>query len=372
VLRILLIGNYAADRQQSMQRYAAFLHATMPASRFAVDLVLPRALLAKVLPFGGELGKWLGHVDKLIIFPWSLLRMSGRYDVLHLCDHGNAAYALFLPKRRTLVTCHDCLAMRGARGDFAEVHVRWTGRIAQRLILAGLRRARHVVCVSEATRQDLLELTGSAANAVPMIPNVLTHPYGRMDPADATGQLCRLGISKDRPLLLHVGSNEWYKNRLGVLGLFKELVGREGFRDCGLVLVGEALAAEHVQFIGRHCLTERIIVREDIGNEALRALYSTAQTLLFPSLHEGFGWPIIEAQACGCLVVTSRREPMMSVAGSGAILVDPLDHCGAADEIERQWQRREYLIVQGYENVRRFDPDRFIEAYAELYERMVR
>jgi glycosyltransferase involved in cell wall biosynthesis len=94
--------------------------------------------------------------------------------------------------------------------------------------------------------------------------------------------------------------------------------------------------------------------------------------LLFPSLHEGFGWPIIEAQACGCLVVTSRREPMMSVAGSGAILVDPLDHCGAADEIERQWQRREYLIVQGYENVRRFDPDRFIEAYAELYERMVR
>ena len=72
-------------------------------------------------------------------------------------------------------------------------------------------------------------------------------------------------------------------------------------------------------------LRDRVIELTNITNEDLRALYSKATALLFPSLREGFGWPIIEAQACGCPVFTSDRVPMTEVGGDAAIYLDPTD-----------------------------------------------
>ncbi|WP_198660029.1 glycosyltransferase [Acidithiobacillus ferrivorans] len=74
-----------------------------------------------------------------------------------------------------------------------------------------------------------------------------------------------------------------------------------------------------------------------VDNENLRALYSGAALLLFPSLQEGFGWPIVEAQACGCLVATTNRAPMTAVGGQGDIYFDVSDACGAAAAITRAW-----------------------------------
>ena len=66
------------------------------------------------------------------------------------------------------------------------------------------------------------------------------------------------------------------------------------------------------------------------SDEDLRSLYSGAAALLFPSLYEGFGWPLIEAQSCGCPVITSNRSPMTEVAGSAALYIDPANESAAA------------------------------------------
>jgi glycosyltransferase involved in cell wall biosynthesis len=184
---------------------------------------------------------------------------------------------------------------------------------------------------------------------------------------EAIGHLPRVGIEQ-RPFFVHVGGNDWYKNRTGVLRIFRELVCGGQFSYHNLILIGAPLPNESRDWLVEQSLRDRVLIRHDVSDEELCAIYSTAEALLFPSLHEGFGWPIIEAQACGCLVVTSRREPMMSVAGGGAILIDPSDARGSAREIASRWRDREDLIARGYHNVRRYDGEKFAEAYVQVYD----
>lgn len=371
-MRVLLVGNYLPDRQQSMRRYALLLQQRLSPVVDELDLMAPRPLFPKLLATGGELAKWIGHFEKFIVFPFRLAWRRRAYDVVHLCDHGNAPYLFFLPRKRTLITCHDCLAIRAARGSFVETHTRWTGRLAQRLILAALRRAHHIVCVSETTRQDLARLSGRSTRDISLVPNVLSYPYRPIGPREAASHLRRLGLAPNRRYFLHVGNDSWYKNRGGALEVYRKLTSMGQFRDHLMVLIGRALPSALAAWITEHELVDRVSVLEDVSGEELCALYSAADALLFPSLQEGFGWPIIEAQACGCLVVTSRREPMMSVAGGGAILIDPCDPGQAGREIAIRWKDRELLIARGFDNVRCYDPTQFVEAYAEVYNRVAK
>ena len=102
-------------------------------------------------------------------------------------------------------------------------------------------------------------------------------------------------------------------------------------------------------------------------NETLRALYTAAQALLFPSLYEGFGWPLLEAQSCGCPVITSNRPPMTEVAGAGALLIDPESEQEAAQTIAEHLERLGDLREAGFRNLKRFDRDELMRRYEEFF-----
>jgi glycosyltransferase involved in cell wall biosynthesis len=112
----------------------------------------------------------------------------------------------------------------------------------------------------------------------------------------------------------------------------------------------------------------------DCDNEDLRALYSAADALLFPSLAEGFGWPIAEAQACGCPVVTSARAPMNDVGGKAAIYIDPRDSATAARTLrDLLWESgadKAARKQKSLANAARFSADRMIDRYIEEYARV--
>ncbi|WP_367027021.1 glycosyltransferase [Methylococcus sp. ANG] len=105
----------------------------------------------------------------------------------------------------------------------------------------------------------------------------------------------------------------------------------------------------------------------DVVNEDLRALYSLADTLIFPSLQEGFGWPIIEAQACGCPVVTSNIAPMTEVGGNGAVYINPREETSAASIIAEMQGRRELLKQAGFANAARFSMESMTSGYLGAY-----
>jgi glycosyltransferase involved in cell wall biosynthesis len=321
-MRILLIANYSPDRQQSMQRYAAILQEGFTAAGHEVRLIRPKAVAGKTG------GKWLGYFDKFVLFPRELRRASEWADVVQICDHSNAIYVKYLESRLHVVTCHDLLAVRSALGEFPCYPTRWSGRRLQRMIVNGLTRAGNIVCVSEATRADVERLVSGGDRNVTCIYNGLNYPYEPMPRAEAAERLETLGLSRDQPFILHVGGNQWYKNRAGVLKIFALL--RKRVPNLLLVMAGKPWTAEMRKLARELGLENFAVERAGVSEEDLRALYSRAEALLFPSLAEGFGWPVAEAQACGCPVVTSNRAPMTEVGGSAATYIDPLDHESAA------------------------------------------
>jgi glycosyltransferase involved in cell wall biosynthesis len=123
------------------------------------------------------------------------------------------------------------------------------------------------------------------------------------------------------------------------------------------------------QFVAENALANVTLELTAVANEDLRALYSTAALLLFPSLEEGFGWPIVEAQACGCPVATSKRSPMNEVAGEAAIYLDPEDPSSAAATLKNALDRLEGIREASLRNASRFKSG-MIDGYIALYEKV--
>jgi glycosyltransferase involved in cell wall biosynthesis len=391
-LRVLLVGNYLPDHQESMQRFAEAMLEGLSRQGVEVRLIRPEAVFGRLgASSQSGLGKWLGYIDKFVLFPRRLKReinaerrMASSGDdaadvVVHICDHSNALYTSELEDVAHVVTCHDLLAVRSALGEIAENPTRWSGQRLQAMILGGLNRARHVACVSAATERDLRRLSALRSGRVTVIANSLNYPYAPMGAAEARASLescfLRSGVSGlSDAFVLHVGGNQWYKNRLGVLRIYARLLAGGG-EVPPLLLVGEPLTAEMESFVRDRGLEEKVFRVQGCCSEELRAFYSLANALLFPSLAEGFGWPVVEAQACGCPVVCSSVSPFPEVSGGGACLCDPGDEQGFADAIQRlkddaAFRRR--TIAEGFANAEHFRPDAMISKYVDCYTTLAR
>src|SRR5262249_3843359 len=150
-------------------------------------------------------------------------------------------------RKPKLITCHDLLAIRAARGEFPEVTPGWSGRLLQRWILSGLRNAYHVICVSEKTAEDLQQLTKCAYQTIRVIHHSLNWDYRAG--ANLSSELGRkLGLTSSQPYLLHVGNNSWYKNRLGTLRIFAQFARMPENADYRLIMVGTPWTSEMVRF----------------------------------------------------------------------------------------------------------------------------
>lgn len=370
-MKILLIGNYQPDAIQSMDRFADLLEVYLTKFGHQVRVIRPRLYFGRLDLPSQLLKKWLGYIDKLIIFPSQLRQALSWADIVHICDPGNAVYIKYLENIPHIVTCHDLLAIRSGLGEFPEYKTRWTGRQLQKMIMKGLNQAQKVVCVSQQTKSDLLRLSSLSECAVSLIPMGLNYPYSSMATTEAKHHLEFLEIPKDCQFFLHVGGNFWYKNRLGVLKIFYEFTLKLQQSDFYLVMVGKPMAAEMRQFINVHNMSEKVIELVNVENESLRALYSSATALLFPSSYEGFGWPIIEAQACGCPVFTSNRPPMNEVGGEAAIYIEPDDPEKATEKIIYYLPRLEEFKLQGFVNSQKFTAEGMIKKYIEIYRQVI-
>ena len=369
-MNILLVGNYQPSGQKSMQRFAALLSSGFRAAGHETRLIRPPVIAGK-LPLRGTAGKWLGYADKFFVFPTLLKKAAEWADVVHICDHSNSFYIKYVQQRPHVVTCHDMLAIRSALGEFACHRTSWTGRRLQSMILKGLRtagRTGHIACVSEATRSDMLRVARVPQDNVSQIYNGLNFPYTPLNPTQARRVIEKFGIGSNQRFIVHVGGNSWYKNRLGVLKIFAALKSHPEGRPLSLVMAGQPFTREMRRFLRNSMRGRDVFELINPSNEELRALYSCADLMLFPSLQEGFGWPIIEAQACGCPVVTSDRVPMTEVGGQAATYIDPDDIDAAASAVARKVCRRHQPCEKSLNNVERFSTSGMISHYLALHE----
>jgi glycosyltransferase involved in cell wall biosynthesis len=134
-----------------------------------------------------------------------------------------------------------------------------------------------------------------------------------------------------------------------------------------LVLAGKPWTREMKRFVQDHDLGEHVLELRGVSNQELQALYSTARGLLFPSLYEGFGWPVIEAQACGCPVFTTNRPPMTEIGGSNTVYIDPQAPEQAAECIAKALTRHGGGGEAAILNAKRFTDKKMINEYIHLY-----
>jgi glycosyltransferase involved in cell wall biosynthesis len=269
-------------------------------------------------------------------------------------------------------------------GDIPENPTSVTGRLYQRYIRRGFRQGRHFIAVSKKTLNDLNRFGGVQAVTSEVVYNGMNFPYAPLPLAEARAILQASDIAMpEAGMVLHVGGGQWYKNLPGVIAIYGGYASRTT-EPLPLWCVGPPPSSAVKAAIARVPRKGNVIFLGSVESVTLQALYSVAKAFMFPSLEEGFGWPLIEAQACGCPVITTDEPPMNEVAGAAACYLPRLT---AAADLEC-WAQHGATVLQdlltegpaakaqrreaGRTWAQRFDRNATIDAYLAIYERVVR
>jgi glycosyltransferase involved in cell wall biosynthesis len=384
-MRIRLIGNFAPDTQESMLRFAKLLTSGLRQQGHEVSTWSPEPRLVKLLPryrYGGP-AKFIGYFDKFVLFPRRVrqrLQREPAADVVHILDHANAVYAPLFAKAPLVATCHDLLQIRAARGEFVEHKISTLGRKYQSWILENIARLPHVAVPSNETALHLRRLTSLPPDRISLIPLSLNYPYRRVASAAARLAVGRMLRERNLPpgmlehqgrgFIINVGGGQWYKNRRGLIEIYAGLR-HQLSPPPRLLMVGKPLSTDLVARIRELDLIDDVIHVSNVTDIQLQSLYSLAEALIFPSFYEGFGWPVAEAQACGCPVFTSNRAPMTEVGGNAAVYVDPEAPRQAARQIAEAWANRTELVARGLDRSAEWQASRMIDRYLETYTRLI-
>jgi glycosyltransferase involved in cell wall biosynthesis len=181
----------------------------------------------------------------------------------------------------------------------------------------------------------------------------------------------RYDIAED--YFLYLGTLQPRKNLSRLVIAFAELVTRCSTPSIQLVLAGKPgwLCDELLDEVKQQGLEQHVRFPGYVAAEDKAALLSGAVAFVFPSLHEGFGLPVLEAQACGCPVVTSTTSSLPEVAGDAALLVDPQDSTAISNAMERlaaERGLRHELTERGFVNLKRFSWEACAETILDVIE----
>ncbi|WP_254659549.1 glycosyltransferase family 1 protein [Mucilaginibacter sp. PPCGB 2223] len=288
-----------------------------------VEILTAKPVFYK-LPVPKALKKWMGYIDQYLIFPAKFkrkIKKSGPDTLYVFTDHALGPWVPLVAGKKHVVHCHDFLAQKSALSQFPQNKTGWTGRKYQAFIRRGYSKARNFISVSKKTQADLHEFLGRVPDVSEVVYNGLNQAFTVRDDT-----VCRqilkqkTGLNLDDGYILHVGGNQWYKNRAGVINIY------DAWRDQSniklpLVLIGQPAAQPILDACSSSRYQNDIHLLSGIEDGLIGVAYSGATVMLFPSIAEGFGWPIVEAMASGCPVITTDAAPMTEVAGQAGYLI---------------------------------------------------
>ena len=249
----------------------------------------------------------------------------------------------FLKRERTILTIHDCVSVMHSTGIRREIFKFFWFTLP-------VKRVRHITVVSNKTKQELLSIVDVPQERISVIPNCISKAFQPIE---------KKSFDQKRPRILQVGT------------LFNKNLSRlcqalEGI-SCTLEIIGR-LSTEQSKLLERYKIEYENFI--DLTDEEMIERYQSADMMTFVSTYEGFGLPVLEAQATGTVLVSSDIDPIRDIAGEGACLVDPKDvqdiRRGILKVIENV-SYREQLVQYGLENVKNYQPEHIAQLYSHLY-----
>jgi glycosyltransferase involved in cell wall biosynthesis len=249
-----------------------------------------------------------------------------------------------------------------------EAHFGLRGLGMRVLVPAAVRRSRRIVVDAESTRRDLAEHLGTPLDKVDVVPLGVTPAP---PPQPVPGLRARIGLD-ERPVVLSVSAKRPHKN---LPRLLRAVAAIPAERRPALVVPGYPTTHEAELRALADELGIEVAFPAWLPGEDMEGLYALASCVVFPSLYEGFGLPVLEAMARGVPVATSNRSSLPEVAGDAALLFDPTDVDAIRDAIERLLTdpaERERLRAAGRARAARFTWERTAELTTASYERALR
>jgi len=373
-------GSQPTPPFMSMPRFANMLAEGMKKRGHRVVVWAPRSTFFGLVK-KGSVKKWLGYIDQYLVFPILVKRLISTCtpDTLFVfTDQAQGPWVPLVKDKHHVVHCHDFLAQFSALGKVKEQRVGWTGRKYQGFIRSGLRKAKYFISVSNKTHSDLLEVLNQKDKNAYVVYNGLDKCYQPEDPIKARVILsAKIDVALNGGYLLHVGGNQWYKNRRGVVAIYNAWRSTSRSR-LPLLLVGQKPSQDLEDEIDGSPFKGDIHVVSNLSDIYVRYAYSGATLFLFPSLAEGFGWPIAEAMASGCPVLTTNASPMTEVGGNAAFLMPVYERtkentwaalgAQAVEKVVSMTAEERALIVQrSIANAKRFDQKTALDQIEDIY-----
>ena len=343
--KAVLLPNIVGFPSESMRRYATELAGALRALQpggWAFDEITcePEGWVAAAFG-GGSFGeKMAGRHARFVKYP-RLIRSVRGASVFHILDHSHARLALAPPPGRTVLTCHDIIPLLAAKGLISMPHPMLT-RLTYPMRICWMKRCRKIITISESTKKTLVEVAGIPAEKIEVVLYGCNPAFGPetedpgLSPADERREvLARYGIPAGARVILHVATATRYKNTpaiLQALKILKENPAAGG--EVWLLRVGADFFEDESALVDRLGIGDRIRHAGRIFDDRMMAAcYRAADVFVFPSLWEGFGWPVLEAMACGTPVVVSNVASLPEVAGDAGVFVPPHDHSALAEAL---------------------------------------
>jgi glycosyltransferase involved in cell wall biosynthesis len=340
------------------------------------ELLGPEAELHEVTPtagrwFGraGPMGRWSSRMSRYVGYPIQARSHNG--DVNHIIDHGYGHLLYALDAKRTVVTVHDLiphLTWRGVIAGEGANHPPLLGDVSLRAI----RRAGAVVADSERTKRDLVEYFKFRPEAIAVIhPGVATtfRPLGYEGRRTAREAL---GLPLEKTNILITGWQH-YKNHSSAVAAFDHLR-RASVADVHLVRLGR-MTKEWRDLVKAFGLDAQVHEIEWLEADQMANLYNAVDLLLFPSRYEGFGWPPLEAMACGTAVVSSNAGALPEVIGKAGIMADPDDVDGLVSGMKtliEDSNLKDMYIRRGVAQAGKFAWERTASSMRDIYNELDR
>ena len=384
-MKLIIITHPTFSASQSMPRFARLISDGMKSRGHSVNVWTAQPW-AYNLPVPTKLKKWLGYIDQFIIFPILLrsrLRKISLDTVFVIADQALGPWVPAVAKRPHVIHVHDFMALKSAMGEYHQNPTSWTGKVYQKLILRGFNHGKRFVSVSKNSQIDLQRYLKTPADESISIYNGLNYPFRSLSRTEASSAFTAAGYTLPKDgFLLHVGGNQWYKNRSGVLEIYSSYI-KQTTDPKPLIMIGSKPTTQLMCKANEinNSNTGVVLFLVIPPTEVVCAAYSMASAFIFPSIAEGFGWPIIEAMACGCPVLTTNEAPMTEVGGCLATYIPSMSDFDSTESwANKSAQILKSVISSDPETLKNkrsdrikyalnFDLDKTLDEYETAYQR---
>lgn len=288
----------------------------------------------------------LPYTSSGILNRWRNVSFTKRInsELLHITGHDHYLI-LGLIRKKTILTIHDVEVLKRSSGI--------KGFLLKKLWFDWpIKYATCITTISEFSKNEILSLD-NYKTPIQVIHNPLTLPIEHTPKQ----------FNTNYPNILHIGTKQ-NKNLIRLIMAIKDI-------KCHLTIIGK-LDINQTKLL--HSNEINYTSKANLSNIEMIGEYINCDILSFVSTYEGFGLPIIEAQACGRVVISSNIASIPEIAGNGALLVNPMDVNDIKNgftQLINNSKLRDELISKGLENVKRFEPKKIANQYQELYNRIL-